>query len=322
MLSVLVLLALTGINRQDYRFNQAVTIGHNMDSFWQTVTEQISSACSQPFNVENTLNVSGGCINTTTVLEGSGQRYFVKTNRADLLPMFEAEGEALAEMAATDTVRVPEPVCWGSTDDRSWLVMEHIPLGGRGSQARLGEQLAAMHRHCKDRFGWHRDNTIGSTPQYNDWHDDWVAFFRDQRLGAQLSMAANKGYGGRLQQLGERLMETMHMLFTDYRPTASMLHGDLWGGNASTDDTGQPVIFDPALYYGDREADIAMTELFGGFSREFYSAYNASWPLDNGYAVRKTLYNTYHIINHLNLFGGGYGSQAERMMGSLLSELK
>jgi len=293
----------------------------NKDGFWRRLGDEIARARSRPFSIETMRDVSGGCINTAMVIEGGGQRYFVKTNRAELLAMFEAEGEALAEMAASRTVRVPEPVCWGSHDGRSWLVMEYIQLGGRVSQALLGEQLAAMHRHTRDRFGWHRDNTIGSTPQYNAWHDDWVVFFRDQRLGAQLAMAADRGYHGRLQQLGERLMESLPLFFSGYRPVPSMLHGDLWGGNASTDDTGQPVIFDPALYYGDREADIAMTELFGGFGNDFYAAYNAGWQLDADYPTRKTLYNTYHIINHLNLFGGGYGSQAERMMQQLLSEL-
>jgi fructosamine-3-kinase len=234
--------------------------------------------------------------------------------------MFEAEGEALAIMAQTGTVRVPEPICWGADRDQAWLALEYLPLGGEGSQALLGEQLATMHRHGSDRFGWHRDNTIGSTPQQNHWQHDWVDFFRSQRLGFQLLLASQNGHGGRLLDLGERLDGVIADFFDGYRPVPSMLHGDLWGGNVATDDDGQPVIFDPAFYYGDREADIAMTELFGGFTREFYSAYNHAWPLDSGYAVRKTLYNLYHIINHLNLFGGGYARQAESMMERLLSE--
>jgi len=294
-------------------------IAMNNELFWQHVANRISQATSKTFQIENEKSIGGGCINSTSLIEGCGEKYFVKTNRVELMHMFEAEGEALAVMSQTRTVRVPEPVCWGESDGVAWLAMEYLSLGGKGSQALLGEQLAAMHRRSADRFGWHRDNTIGSTPQRNRWHQDWVDFFRDQRLGYQLSLAASKGHRGQLQRLGERMMDGIDGFFSGYSPIPSMLHGDLWGGNYATDDSGQPVIYDPAFYYGDREADIAMTELFGGFSSEFYSAYNEAWPLDSGYRTRKTLYNLYHVINHLNLFGGGYGMQAESMMEQLLS---
>ena len=288
-------------------------------SFWLQLAESISRATSQPFVIENTTSASGGCINSAYVVSGGGKEYFVKTNRADLLDMFEAEGEALSVMSQSRTVRVPRPVNWGKVDDTAWLAMEYIKLGGSGSQALLGEQLAAMHRSSADRFGWHRDNTIGSTPQHNRWHDNWIEFFRDQRLAYQLSLARRHGHHGSLQRNGERLLEVIEDFFPAYQPLSSMLHGDLWGGNYSTDESGQPVIYDPAFYYGDREADIAMTELFGGFGQDFHDAYNAAWPLDSGYAVRRTLYNLYHVINHLNLFGGGYGMQAENMINQLLS---
>ncbi|MGZ8947750.1 MAG: fructosamine kinase family protein, partial [Methylococcaceae bacterium] len=170
-------------------------------------------------------------------------------------------------------------------------------------------------------FGWHRDNTIGSTLQINNQSNDWLTFWREQRLGFQLKLAGNNGYGGSLQANGECLCSDMAILFNDYMPQPSLLHGDLWAGNAAVDKLGSPVIFDPACYYGDREADLAMTELFGGFSRDFYAAYQAVWPLDDGYDVRKTLYNLYHILNHLHLFGGGYLRQAESMMAMLLSEI-
>ncbi|OOY41228.1 hypothetical protein BOV91_12580, partial [Solemya velum gill symbiont] len=166
-----------------------------------------------------------------------------------------------------------------------------------------------MHRKTADAFGWNLDNTIGSTPQLNDWNKSWINFWREQRLGYQLQLA---GHQGSLQRQGEKLLESFHLLI-DHAPQPSLLHGDLWGGNIGYDDSGNPVIFDPALYFGDREADIAMTELFGGFGREFYAAYNAAWPLDAGYPIRKKLYNLYHILNHLNLFGSGYLGQAEGM---------
>lgn len=287
---------------------------------WQGVCTDISAATGQPFTLQSTRSIGGGCINDATLFEGNGQQYFVKTNRPALLDMFAAEGEALAEMNASQTIRVPRPVCWGSDDRRAWLVMEYLPLGSGGSQSLLGRQLAAMHRVTKGAFGWHRDNTIGSTPQVNGWHDDWIEFYAQRRLAYQLELAASKGYGGRLQQLGERLLPLVADFFVGYSPLASMLHGDLWAGNYSFTASGEPVIFDPALYYGDREADLAMTELFGGFGTEFRHAYVEAWPLDSGYTVRKTLYNLYHVINHLNLFGGGYGRQAEGMIQQLLSE--
>ena len=165
------------------------------------------------------------------------------------------------------------------------------------------------------------ENTIGSTPQHNNRHDDWVEFWRQERLGRQLQFAAGNGYGGVLQSQGEKLLERFQGFFQDYQPQASLLHGDLWGGNAAADGRGNPVMFDPACYFGDRETDIAMTELFGGFGAEFYAAYQAEYPLDAGYKVRKTLYNLYHILNHLNLFGRAYLAQANNMIEGLLAEL-
>jgi fructosamine-3-kinase len=235
--------------------------------------------------------------------------------------MFEAEAEALREMAASNTVRVPEPVCYGEYDSQCYLVMEYLDLGGSADMVEFGRQFAAMHRVTADSYGWYIDNTIGSTPQPNTQSDSWVEFWREQRLGFQLQTAAGNGYGGELQRLGERLLADMPTLFVNHDPEPSMLHGDLWGGNYGALRDGTPVIFDPAFYYGDREADLAMTTLFGGFGGRFYDAYNEAWPLDDGYDVRKTFYNIYHIINHLNLFGGGYHGQAISMIERVLAEL-
>ena len=178
-----------------------------------------------------------------------------------------------------------------------------------------------MHRVTRERFGWDTDNTIGSTLQINTCEHDWVDFWRTQRLQFQLQLAAENGHGGRLQSQGEKLLDAFPALFVGYSPPASLLHGDLWSGNYAFNRSGEPVIYDPAVYYGDREADLAMTELFGGFGADFYAAYRANYPLDAGYGVRKTLYNLYHILNHLNIFGEGYRSQAYRMMDALLAEL-
>ncbi len=289
---------------------------------WHTVAQQISAATGETFNIDAERSVGGGCINAATVLEGGGRRYFVKLNDAALVDMFDAEAAGLAELARADAVRVPQPICTGADGRQSFIVMEYIPLGGRGGLDVFGGQFAKLHRYTGDRYGWSRDNTIGSTPQINTPTEDWAAFWQQQRLGFQLRLAAQKGYGGRLQSRGEQLLGRVGDFFTDYTPAASLLHGDLWSGNYAADDAGNPVIFDPAVYYGDREADLAMTELFGGFGAAFYRAYDEAYPLDPGYAVRKTLYNLYHIINHLNLFGGGYKSQAEGMIDRLLSELR
>ncbi len=189
-----------------------------------------------------------------------------------------------------------------------------------GGAEAFGAGLAAMHRCTSEKFGWKRDNTIGATPQINKYTSGWVQFWREHRLGYQLQLARVNGHTGKLQVLGEKLMAKLDSFFPGPDPAASLLHGDLWSGNYSFDSAGQPVLFDPAVYYGDRETDIAMTELFGGFPAVFYAAYRESYPLDPGYDIRKTLYNLYHILNHLNLFGGGYRHQAEQMMGRLLAE--
>ncbi len=287
------------------------------------ICRHIETATGIPFHAPRQRSAGGGCINSAMVLADDARRYFVKTNHASLVAMFEAEAAGLDEIRNTGTVRAPAPVCWGANDESAYLVLEYIELsaGGGAVSRRLGEQLAAMHRATRASFGWDRDNTIGSTPQINTPSDDWILFWREKRLGAQLELAARNGYHGRLQQQGERLMVKFAGLFASHQPLPSLLHGDLWSGNYAADSEARPVIYDPAPYYGDREADLAMTELFGGFGRDFYGAYRQAWPLEDGYRTRKALYNVYHILNHLNLFGGGYLGQAESMIDRLLAEL-
>ena len=264
--------------------------------------------------------MGGGCINTAVRLTDGKQQWFVKLNQASRLDMFEAEADGLRELSDAGAIRVPRPLCTGTTSGQSYIVMEYFPLGGSGASALAGEQLAALHRRQAESFGWKRDNTIGATHQPNQWTADWVDFWREQRLGFQLAEAARNGLGSDLQRLGEELLERFPALM-DHAPIPSLLHGDLWGGNLGYDRDGNPVIYDPATYYGDREAEIAMTELFGGFGAAFYDAYNSLWPLDPGYRTRRTFYNLYHILNHANMFGGGYVGQARRMMEQLLAAL-
>ena len=290
-------------------------------ALWEDIATTISDATGEPFAVREQRSVGGGCINSAWRVGDGPRSYFVKLNSVDGLTMFEAEAEGLGEMVSAGAIKVPAPVATGLASGQAFIVMEDLELGGSGSGARLGRELAAMHRATRPQYGWHRDNTIGSTPQYNTPSGDWIAFWREQRLGAQLRMATARGGGRALQRKGEQLMAQLPAFFEGYTPEASLLHGDLWSGNYAFCRDGSPVIFDPAVYYGDRETDIAMTELFGGFGRDFYDAYNEAWPLDAGYGARKTLYNLYHILNHYNLFGGGYGSQAEAMIDRLLAEV-
>ncbi|MFZ5556304.1 MAG: fructosamine kinase family protein [Pseudomonadota bacterium] len=290
---------------------------------WPAVADAIARATGETLARPRAAPVGGGCINRAFRLETGGGRWFVKLNGAARLPMFEAEAAGLEAILSSHTLRAPRPICTGLSGGDAFIVLEYLEIDGGGSaaSARLGERLAAMHRHAAPRFGWQRDNTIGATPQVNTPSDDWISFWRRERLGFQLELAARNGFGGRLQSLGERLLDRCPALFADYHPFPSLLHGDLWGGNAAFTQEGEPVVFDPAVYYGDREADLAMTELFGGFDAAFRAAYREAFPLDPGYGVRKTFYNLYHVLNHANLFGGGYAGQAQRMMERLLAAI-
>lgn len=282
----------------------------------------LQKATGQTLHNPRISSIGGGDINAAYRVQSKNVDWFIKTNRASLAAMFTAEAAGLRELATLNEVRVPKVIDHGQCGGQAYLALEYISLNGlRGDSASLfGAQLARLHRKAQPYFGWSIDNTIGSTPQHNQRHDDWVVFWQTQRLGKQLEFAADNGYSGSLQRKGEKLLEKIPAFFSDYRPHPSLLHGDLWGGNASADREGNPVMYDPACYYGDREADIAMTELFGGFGADFYAAYQAEYALDVGYKTRKTLYNLYHILNHLNLFGGGYRHQAENMMDRLLAE--
>lgn len=268
--------------------------------------------------------VRGGCINRTFEVQAGKRTYFLKLNDAAALPMFEAEADGLIALAACDAFRVPRPLAWGATDGEAFLLLEHLqlhPVASAEDGRRFAEALVELHRNTGERFGWTRDNYIGATPQHNSLHDAWARFLVECRLVPQLQLARAKGYGGALGRDADKLLERIPALFLDYRPRASLLHGDLWNGNAAIAADGTPVLFDPAVYRGDRDADLAMSELFGGFPASFYAAYRSAWPPAEGYELRKTLYNLYHILNHLNLFGRAYLGQAERMVRTLAAEL-
>ncbi|HEX5339193.1 MAG TPA: fructosamine kinase family protein [Gallionella sp.] len=286
------------------------------------ISAAIGLATRQPFQLAHHSSASGGCINRSYRIRGQdGRQFFLKLNAAQQHAAFAAEAAGLNEIAATQTIRVPQPVTHGAAGVYAYLVLEYLDLDERGNAAMLGAQLAALHRCRTKQFGFAQDNFIGATPQPNAWANDWPTFWREQRLGYQLRLAAENGYGGNLQMLGKNLLDALPTFFDGYTPQPSLLHGDLWSGNHGFVAGGTPVIFDPAAYYGDRECDLAMTELFGGYPANFYAAYNAAWPLDAGYKARRDLYNLYHILNHANLFGGSYVRQAEQMMQGLLSAI-
>ncbi len=289
------------------------------ESVANQIAEQISQLTHQPFQVQQQRAIGGGCINQAVAVSDQQRTFFVKLNRKRDRAMFEAEFDGLTELYASHTVRIPQPLCHGVVGDVAYFVMEYLALGASLNAAawqRLGQQLAAMHQITNPQgFGWHRNNTIGATPQQNQWGEDWAAFWRDRRLGPQFELAHARG--GRFPRR-DQLMGAIPRLLKDHLPQPALLHGDLWSGNAAVTTAGEPVIFDPATYYGDRETDLAMTELFGRFPTAFYQAYEAAAPTDTGYSQRKVLYNLYHILNHFNLFGGSYASQANRMIDQIL----
>jgi len=233
---------------------------------------------------------------------------FLKEGAPARADAFAAEADGLE--ALRPHVRVPRVLERGFRDGRAYIRLEFLHLGKSGNWSDLGRMLAKLHRRAGPRFGWARDNYIGLSPQQNGWCDGWIEFWVTRRMEPQISWAREKGFDVSMPSM--RLLE-------NHKPRPSLLHGDLWSGNAGFTAEG-PVIFDPAVYYGDRETDLAMSELFGGFPREFYRAYDEVFPLEPGYEKRKHLYNLYHLLNHLNIFGGGYLAQVKAAL-SLLAGL-
>lgn len=286
---------------------------------WTEIARAIAGETGKNFEIVNTKSVSGGCINQGYKISGDSADYFVKLNDASQVEMFAAEAIGLEQMYATQTITVPQPICWGTSGNNSYIVLQWLDLGRGNNQSwtEMGRQLAAMHRQgTRNSFGWERNNTIGSTPQINTPMDNWADFFAEQRIGYQLKLAKRRG--GSFPDT-VKVVDAVRERLSDRQPSASLVHGDLWSGNAAITADGSPVILDPATYYGDRETDVAMTELFGGFPAAFYDGYNEAWQLDSGYQQRKSIYNLYHILNHFNLFGGGYANQAKRTIDGILS---
>jgi fructosamine-3-kinase len=257
--------------------------------------------------VTRTRPVGGGCINHGAQLETTcGETFFLKTNPDAPADMFAREVEGLEALRAVKGPRAPQPYLSGP----DFLLLEDLNPGARNSRywTTFGEQLAQLHLTVNTQFGFLHDNYIGSTPQPNPWFEDGARFFGEQRLLYQAELAGKHRLIStsdirRVEQIARRLPSLVPV------QPASLIHGDLWGGNAISDSHGDPAIIDPAVHYGWAEAELAMTTLFGSFPASFYQAYQDVRPLEPGFQSRYPLYNLYHLLNHLNLFGSGYLGQ-------------
>lgn len=287
---------------------------------WESISKSISDSIGEDLIIHNYKSISGGCINEAFCVETERGNYFVKRHQEVMVPMFQAEFEALRELEATQTIQVPAPICWGVGQGFSWLVTTFLNLEpcSTDSSYELGKQLACLHKIEKPNFGWHRDNTIGSTKQPNPPSKDWISFWRQYRLEWQLKLAREKGqsFNG-----ADFLLNNLDGLFEDYHPQPALLHGDLWNGNVASLNGGSPIIFDPASYYGDPEAEFGIIEMFGGFGPAFYQGYESVRPLGDGFSKRLPLYRLYHELNHFNLFGPTYFSSCQSSIQQLLKAL-
>ena len=259
------------------------------------------------FRLKGVSTVGGGCIHHATRLETDRGDYFLKYNQPREVENFRAEARGLELLASTGELTVPEVIAVGDNGEKSYILMEFLDAAPRANDfwQAFGRGLAALHRHTRDRFGLDHNNYIGRLPQRNNPHSDWIDFFVEERLEFQLELAEASGVAPRdLRPAFERLYPRLRDLIP-YEPP-SLLHGDLWSGNFLVGPQGQACIVDPAVYYGHREAEIAFTRLFGGYSPTFYQAYNEAWPLQTGWENRVPLLNLYPLMVHLNLFGRGY----------------
>ncbi|MEE9447784.1 MAG: fructosamine kinase family protein [Arenicellales bacterium] len=290
---------------------------------WPKILKHIEQKTRWRLDAHSLGTVSGGCINSAFIVGTDEQRVFIKTNQSHLLPMFETEAMGLAEIAQYQCIQTPKVICTGTEEGTAYIALHAIDLSkaNNNNHRKFGQQLAQLHLQHAEQYGADFDNYIGSSVQVNTRSTNWFDFWREQRLGVQLELLIQKSAPTKIIDAGFLLGSEMETFF-DAMPSASCLHGDLWQGNWGFDQTGAPIIFDPAHYYGDREADIAMTKLFGAAPDDFYAAYEEIYPLSEHYPSHETFYNLYHILNHYHLFGGGYLEQAHHMIQSLLSETR
>ena len=292
-----------------------------MKELWQTIANSIQIATVSTFDIQSIEAVRGGDINQSYRIQDDSQVYFVKIHNSQNTDMFNKEVTGLNAIADTNAIRVPKVITTGNHAKHSFLVLEFIALSSVGNISDFAQSLAKMHHSKKKQFGFNVDNYIGTTTQPNGWQDNWVVFYTEQRILHQLSLLRQKGAPLALLNIGETLAKNISCFFENYVATPSLIHGDLWQGNYGFDAESNPVLYDPACYYSDHEAELAMLELFGKPGKNFFITYNNNFAINAGYSDRKNLYNLYHILNHANLFGGSYVSQAESMIVHLLSKI-
>lgn len=286
---------------------------------WQAISQQLSETLMFTFQIREKQKLEGGGISKCYMISDGDQRYFVKTQKRENLPLFEAEAEGLKELRLSDTVALPELVDVGQCKDHAFLILNYLPSKPLEDERRsyeFGVQLAKLHQWGEQKeYGFDQDNYIGQTLQPNSWTKKWNRFFSEQRIGWQLQLLNEKGIKfGDIDSIVSGINEKL----SNHHPKPSLLHGDLWHGNAANTAFGA-VCYDPACYWGDRECDIAMTELFGGFEPEFYQGYESIRPLSYEYEVRKDIYNLYHILNHCNMFGGHYLEEAKQYIDRIFA---
>ncbi len=297
----------------------------------QTLQEHLAAALGRSAEIVSFERGGGGCINCGAKIQlANGDRYFVKFKDRAPQDMFEREAEGLAALQQATTLRVPTPITFFGGDKKTpaFLVLEDITVPRskttsprkqkRSFDELLADGLAELHRTVGPAYGFSKNNYIGSTLQPNTWSENWTDFFREQRLGHMIELLRQQGrLRGELLSEALKFLERVDNILEGAEAQPSLLHGDLWGGNVMRDGEGSPALIDPAVYFGHREADLAMTRLFGGFSPRFYAAYEEIFPLEEGFERRFDLYNLYHILNHAVLFGGGYLSEALTLMRRL-----
>lgn len=279
------------------------------EGFPPSILQSISQ--SLHVSIKNFQALSGGCINNGGNLLTSKGSFFVKWNDASRYPtMFASEAKGLQLLRGTKAIRIPEVVLTGEVETFQYIVLEFIeqarPL--KNYWTTLGEELSALHRNTAENFGLDFDNYIGSLPQRNANSKNWISFFIEERLRPQVELAVNSR---KLRSDTAKHFEILYNKLSDLLPEErpSLLHGDLWSGNLIVDESGSPCLIDPAVYFGNREAEIAFTKLFGGFSNEFYDSYHSNFPLPTDFESRINVYNLYPLLVHVNLFGGSYAGQ-------------
>jgi protein-ribulosamine 3-kinase len=289
----------------------------------ETVARHALERAGDRTALRDTRIVSGGMISQTARIRSEQGDYLLKWGDHGLHQLFTIEARSLERLAATGTLRIPKVLAFHDADQGeapfNYLLLEWIepPLSRNENTLyeQLGQRLAEMHRASAPAYGLDFDTYLGVMPQRNAWQTRWSTFFGQQRLGVQAEIARSKGHlrGQRAQRLA-RLIERIDDWLGDHQPPPALLHGDLWHGNLLVDAQGAPVLIDPAIFYGDRECEIAYTGLFGGFPSRFYEAYQATWPLPKGWQERRDLYNLYHLVNHLNHFGERYGAYVDQVL--------